>query len=76
MEVPGMRTDASAFLAAERQEPLTAADHAEAFGHQDEYARDVPRTCICTWSWNVQERRYERIATLPRCPWDTPQASS
>jgi hypothetical protein len=58
-------------LAAERQEPMTAAEHAEANGLQAEYARDVPRTCTCTWQWHVRERRYERIFTAPECPWDT-----
>lgn len=66
------RTDATGVLAAERQEPMTAAEHAAAAGHQDEYARDVPRTCNGTWQWNVHERRYELIGHLaPGCPWHT-----
>jgi len=65
------RTGKTAVLAAERLEPWTAAEHAEATGHQAEHARDVPRTCACTWQWNARARRYDRIATAPECPWDT-----
>jgi hypothetical protein len=66
-----IRTDASAFLAAERQEPYTAAEHAEAEGHEDEYARDVPRTCTCLWQFSPREHRYELIGQAPECPWHT-----
>lgn len=65
------RTDSTALLAAERQEPYTAAEHAEAEGHQDEYARDVPRTCTCIHQFSDRARRYERISWAPGCPWHT-----
>ena len=61
--------DKSAVLAAERLEPYTAAEHAAAAGRAEEYARDVPHTCICTWQWHVQNLRYERIRPWPWCPW-------
>lgn len=66
-----MRTDATKILAAERQEPYTAAEHAEAEGHQDEYARDVPRTCTCLWTWTPAGKRYVTISRSPDCPWHT-----
>jgi hypothetical protein len=67
-------SDKSSFFAAERQEPYTAAEHAEATGHQEEYARDVPRTCPGTWQWNPAERRYELLGHQePGCPWHTPE---
>lgn len=53
---------------------MTAAEHAVAERHQDEYARDVPRTCTCMHQWNVQGRRYERIAWIPGCPWHSGQS--
>ena len=58
----------SAFFGAERQEPYTAAEHAAAEGHQDEYARDVPRTCVCTWQFSGYQGRYLRIRQWPECP--------
>jgi hypothetical protein len=58
-------------LAAERQEPFTAAEHAEASGHGAEFTRDVPRTCICAWQWNVRDRAYYPIALSHGCPWHT-----
>lgn len=66
-------TDASAVLAAERQEPYTAAEHAAERGLQAEYARDVPRACVCTWQWSPHERRYLVIRPWPGCPWHTPE---
>jgi hypothetical protein len=66
-----MRTDKTAELAGERQEPMTAAEHAETRGHGAEFTRDVPRTCTCTHLWNVQARRYDLIAQAPGCPWHT-----
>lgn len=66
-----MRTDASKFRAAERLEPYTAAEHAEAEGHQGEYARDVPRTCDCLWTWTPVGQRYIMIHRSPDCPWHT-----
>jgi hypothetical protein len=68
-----MRTDKSQLLAAERQYPMTAAEHARATGHQDEYERTVPRTCICPYQWNGAARLYERLAQTPGCPWHTRQ---
>lgn len=66
-----MRFNADSVLSAERQEPLTAAGHAAANGLEAEYARDVPRTCICVHQWSVQQRRYERVAVVDGCPWNT-----
>lgn len=69
-------TDKSKALAGERQEPYTAAEHAAAEGHQEEYARDVPRTCVCLWQFSGSgERRYERIADVPGCPWHSELAA-
>lgn len=78
-----MRTDKSGFFEAERQEPYNAAEHAEARDHQDEFARDVPRTCICFYLWNVQAKRYDRIGQDDggqddggrpgSCPWHNAQ---
>jgi hypothetical protein len=79
------RTDASGLLAAERQEPLTAAEHAAETGHQEEHvrdvprthARDVPRTCNGAWQWNVHERCYELLGhPVPGCPWHTESAAA
>jgi hypothetical protein len=64
-----MVTDKTKLLAAERQEPYSAAEHAEAAGLQAEYARDVPRACSCTWLWNPGALRYETIWGDPECPW-------
>ena len=69
-----MRTDKSAVLAAERQEPYTAAEQAEAAGRGAEYARDVPRTCICVWHFNRRARQYRRLAGVDGCPWHTEAA--
>jgi hypothetical protein len=66
-----MRTDKTRVLAAERQEPYTAAEQAEASGHGDEWARDVPRTCICVWHFNRRHRQYRRAAEVAGCPWHT-----
>jgi hypothetical protein len=66
-----MRTDKTRVLAAERQEPCTAAEHAEASGHGDEWARDVPRTCICLWRFSRRDRRYRRFSEMTGCPWHT-----
>ena len=63
------RTSKTQLLAAERQEPYTAAEHAEAEGHAWEFTRDVPRTCICTWQWSPLGRLYARVAVNPECPW-------
>ena len=46
-----------------------SAELAAAEGHQDEYARDVPRTCTCIHQFNSLVRRYERIGWTPGCPW-------
>lgn len=63
--------DKSEFFASERQEPYTAAEQAQAAGLEAEYARDVPRTCICIHLWNARQRRYEMIQPLTECPWHT-----
>ncbi len=63
------KTDKSALLAAERTEPMTADEHAEATGHQAELLRDRPRTCICAFMWNPAGRRYHAISYDPDCPW-------
>jgi hypothetical protein len=67
------RIDKSRLLAGERQEPYTAAEHAAAEGHEEEYARDVPRTCICVWQFDVHERRYVIIGPVLGCPWHSDQ---
>lgn len=61
-------------LSAERQEPMTGAEHARAEGHGEEYARDVPRTCNGIWQWNGRGRRYVVIGHLAECPWHTDKA--
>lgn len=71
-----MKTDKTALLAAERQAPFTAAEHAQATGHQAEYVRDVPRTCACVWSWSPAARAYVRLAGVPDCPWDAPEGGA
>ena len=69
-----MRTDKTMLLAAERQEPLTAAEHAQLAGRQAEYARDVPRTCTCAWQWNSRKCSYELIGQAGECPWHAERA--
>lgn len=69
------RIDATPLLAAERQEPMTAAEHAAARGLAAEYARDVPRTCTGTHQWNVQTRRYELLGHVSVCPWHSAAAA-
>jgi hypothetical protein len=63
------RTDKATVLAAERQEPYTAAEHAAASGHMAEFARDIPRSCACAWAWEQAGSRYVMIARVPGCPW-------
>lgn len=70
-----MKADASAVLAAERQEPYTAAEHAAAEGFQAEYARDHPRTCICVMQFDPARRRYVVIAQAPGCPWHSKEGT-
>jgi hypothetical protein len=68
-------TDKSAFFDSERQEPMTAAEHAEATGHTEELARDVPRGCTGIHQWDPAGR-YDLIGHLePGCPWHTPERS-
>jgi len=68
--------DKSALLAAERLESYTAAEHAAAEGRQLEFARDVPRACVCTWQWDPAGRRYEVIRPWPGfCPWHAGERS-
>ena len=31
--------------------------------------RDVPRSCVCTWSWGPLLLRWVRIDPRPSCPW-------
>ena len=64
-------TDKSQVLAAERQQPYTAAEQAAADGHYAEYARDVPRTCICLWTFTRRAQRYEILSQMTGCPWHT-----
>ena len=67
-----MRTDKTAALAAERQEPFTAAEQAAADGHAAEFARDVPASCPCPWRWSRPGRRYILISQMTGCPWHGP----
>lgn len=62
-------TPAARFIAGERTEPLTAAEHAAMTGREQEYARDVPRACSCAWMWNPADRAYWVIGYEPGCPW-------
>jgi hypothetical protein len=64
-----LTTDKSQVLAAERQQPYTAAEQAAADGRQAEYTRDVPRTCICPWQFSRRQRRYTIISEMTGCPW-------
>jgi hypothetical protein len=62
-------TDKTRVLAAERQDPYTAAEQAEADGRGAEWARDVPRTCICPWRFTARTRRYSIVSQMTSCPW-------
>ena len=62
-------TSKSELLSAERQQPMTAAEQAEQDGHQAEYARDVPRICICLWQYVRVSHRYVRVVPLLECAW-------
>jgi len=62
-------TDKSHVLAAERLEPYTAAEQAAAEGREAEYARDVPRTCICVWQFSRRSRQYGMVSLVGGCPW-------
>jgi hypothetical protein len=64
-----MRADKTAVLAAERQQPRTAAEQAAAEGREAEYARDVPRTCICVWQFRRRDGRYVIVGQVDGCPW-------
>lgn len=63
------RTDKTAQLGGERQEPLTAAEQAQADGHYEEYARDVPKSCSCLWQYRRAGNRYVMAGWMPGCPW-------
>ena len=65
------RTDKTTELAAERQQPATAAEQAAAGGRYAEWARDVPRSCDCPHQWDPRAARYRRVAPMPGCPWHT-----
>jgi hypothetical protein len=64
-------TDKSSVLAAERQQPYTAAEQAAAEGREGEYARDVPRTCTCVWRFSRRDARYLPVSQAAGCPWHT-----
>jgi hypothetical protein len=64
-----VRADHTRELAAERQQPLTAAEQAAADGRPGEWARDVPRTCVCPWRFSSRNRRYTIISQIDDCPW-------
>jgi hypothetical protein len=66
-----MRTDKTQALAAERQQPLTAAEQAAADDHLGEWARDVPRTCVCPHRFDRRAARYQIISQAAGCPWHT-----
>jgi hypothetical protein len=65
------RYDATAFLARERSEPMTAAEHAEAFSYQKEYYRDVPASCSCLYQWFPALTAYKMAALRAGCAWHT-----
>jgi hypothetical protein len=41
-------------------------------GASANYVRDVPRSCICLWDWSGRRGQWQRIRTLPGCPWCDP----
>lgn len=64
-----MRSYAPVLLAEERQEPMTAAEHASKHGHQGAFIRDVPSSCTGAWTWRPGPARYELIGHWEPCPW-------
>lgn len=56
-------------IAEERAEPYTILEDATVNGRLEQYHRDIPRTCTCTWIWRDQRQRYERVFYIDGCPW-------
>lgn len=56
-------------LAAEHQQPMTAAEHANWSGHAAEFIRDVPSSCTGAWKWEPVMGRYALIGHGVSCPW-------
>jgi hypothetical protein len=37
--------------------------------HEFERYRDVPLSCICSWSWGAPAYRWVLLSRKPGCPW-------